>query len=72
MVCFQTKSLNLGKFWRAFEWQILVTIWNILWPFCIIYGRLVYAVVVICCIFPNWVSLDQEKSGNPGEGLYPV
>jgi hypothetical protein len=44
MVCFQTKNPNLGKFWRALEWKMLLyfmTIWNILWPFGIIYGPLV-------------------------------
>jgi hypothetical protein len=24
MVCFQTKNPNLGKFWRALQWKILV------------------------------------------------
>jgi hypothetical protein len=41
---FQTKNPYLGKFWRALEWKMLVyfmTFWNILWPFGIIYGRLV-------------------------------
>jgi hypothetical protein len=31
MVYFQTKSPNLGKFWRALEWKILecfMVIWN--------------------------------------------
>jgi hypothetical protein len=44
MVWFQTKNPNLGKFWRAFEWEMsayFMTIWYILWPFGIIYGRLV-------------------------------
>jgi hypothetical protein len=44
MVCFQTKNPNLGKFWRALEWKMLVyfmVIWNILLPFGIFYGRLV-------------------------------
>jgi hypothetical protein len=41
MVCFQTKNSNLGKFWRALEWKMLVkfmVIWNILQSF---YGHLV-------------------------------
>jgi hypothetical protein len=32
MVCFQAKNPNLGKFWRALEWKMLVyftVIWNI-------------------------------------------
>jgi hypothetical protein len=58
--CFQTKNPNLGKFWRVLLWKILVyfmTIWsmyftllekfgNILWPFSIFYGHLVYFVVI--------------------------
>jgi hypothetical protein len=37
------KNPNSGKFWRAFEWKLLVNfmvIWNILGPFC--------TVVAIC------------------------
>jgi hypothetical protein len=44
MVCFQTKNPNLGRFWRAFEWKMLVyfmVILNFLWPFGIFYGHLV-------------------------------
>jgi hypothetical protein len=36
MVCFITKNPNLGKFWRAIEWKMLVYVmvnWNILGPF---------------------------------------
>jgi hypothetical protein len=40
-------------------------IWNILWPFGIIYGSLVWF-VVIRYIFPILVLLDREKSCNPG------
>jgi hypothetical protein len=64
---FQTKNPNLGKFWRALEWKILVynmAIWNILGPFVIIYGRLVLFFVHLV-YFPNLVCLDQGKSGNP-------
>jgi hypothetical protein len=28
MVCFQTKNPNLGKFWRALEWEMLVYLWS--------------------------------------------
>jgi hypothetical protein len=45
-----------------------ITIWNILRPFGIIYGRLVQ-LAVIWYIFPIFVCLDQEKSGNPGGGV---
>jgi hypothetical protein len=36
MVCFQNKNPNLGKFWRALEWKMLLyfmVIWNILRSF---------------------------------------
>jgi hypothetical protein len=38
---FQTKNPNLGKFWRALKWKILVPRY-ILWPFEIYYHHLVY------------------------------
>jgi hypothetical protein len=44
MVCFQTKNPNLSKFWWALEYEMLayfMTVWNILRPFGITYGRLV-------------------------------
>jgi hypothetical protein len=67
MVCFQTKNPNLGKFWKALLWKILVyfmTISSILWPLEIFYFHLVYFVVILY-IFPRFGTLDQEKSGNP-------
>jgi hypothetical protein len=68
MVGFQTKNPNLGKFWRALEWKMLVctfygyleyftVIWYILWSFI--------NAVVIWYIFPRFGLLCQEKSGNP-------
>jgi hypothetical protein len=50
---FQTKQINLGKFWRVLQWKMLVyifngdlvyfmEIWYILWRFVIFYGDLVY------------------------------
>jgi hypothetical protein len=44
MAYFPTKDPNLGKFWRALEWKMLVyfiVIWNILLPFGIFYRHLV-------------------------------
>jgi hypothetical protein len=64
MVYFQTKNPNLGTFWRALECNFVI-IWNILWPFGIIYGRSVQ-LVVIWYIFLILGCLHQEKSGNPG------
>jgi hypothetical protein len=75
---FKPKIPNLGKFWRAFEWEMLVyfmTIWNILWPFGIIYiwsfgiiyiwpfGK--YNLWSFVLFFPNLECLDQENFGNP-------
>jgi hypothetical protein len=55
--CFQTKNPNLGKFWSSYGHLVYITaIWNILWPFGIFYGNLVY--------FPRFGILSQEKSGN--------
>jgi hypothetical protein len=63
MVCFQTKNPNLGKFWRALEWKMLLyfmIIWNILWPFGIF--------KVIWCIlwsfgifFPFWYAWTEKN-----------
>jgi hypothetical protein len=49
MVCFQNKNPNLGKFWRALEWETLEyfkVIWNILQSFGIFYGHLKYFTVI--------------------------
>jgi hypothetical protein len=50
----------LGKFWRAFEWKILISltaIWYSLWQFTFyFYANLVHMYtlydVVICCFIP--------------------
>jgi hypothetical protein len=45
MLCFQTKSNNLGKFWTVLRWQMLVyfmALWSVLWPSGIFYDFLVY------------------------------
>jgi hypothetical protein len=61
---------NLCKFWSALELKIIwyhhlgIAIWNTLRPFGILYGPLVY-LVVIWYIFPCVGTLYQEKSGNP-------
>jgi hypothetical protein len=60
MVHYQSKNVNLGKFWRTLEWEMLVyfmVISNILRPLGIFYGHLVYfwpfgRVVVLWYIFP--------------------
>jgi hypothetical protein len=69
MIYFQTNNYNLGKFWRALQWKMLVyfmdiwsillyIIWYTLWQFGIFYGYWFYIIpVLVCC--------NQEKSGNP-------
>jgi hypothetical protein len=45
MVYFKTKNTSLGTIWRALGWKILLyvmAIWNILWPFGIVFGHVVY------------------------------
>jgi hypothetical protein len=37
MDCFHTKNPNLGKFWKALEWKMLV---------CIFYGQMVYFMAI--------------------------
>jgi hypothetical protein len=41
----------------------LMSIWNILLPFGILYGHLI--IVVIWYIFPRFGIVSREKSGNP-------
>jgi hypothetical protein len=64
MVCFQTKNANLGKFFRALQWKMLVNFmdnWSILRLFGTSYGILSGNLVY----FPNFGMLYQEKSGIP-------
>jgi hypothetical protein len=47
------------------EWKMLVyfkTIWNILRPFGIIYGRSIYQFVVIWCIFSQFGTIGPNKN----------
>jgi hypothetical protein len=49
MVYFQTKNPELGKFWRDFDWKMLIyfmAIWNILRTFEIFYDHLVHVVFI--------------------------
>jgi hypothetical protein len=67
MVSFQTKNPNLGKFWRAQDWKMLIyfkAIWNISQKFGIFYDHLVHF-VFIWYIFSGFGIMYQEKSGNP-------
>jgi hypothetical protein len=63
MVYFKTKNPNLGIFWGALEWTMLIYIFTAIWydllPLGIVCGNLVF--------FPFLVCLDQQKCGNPGQ-----
>jgi hypothetical protein len=61
MVYFQTKNPNLGKFWSALQWNMLVNfiaihmyftaVWYILWPFWSIFP------VLVCCTKKNLATM---------------
>jgi hypothetical protein len=68
MVRFQTKNPNLGKFWNAFYWKMLIYFmanWNILLRFGECYGHLVHFVSIWYIHFHVFGIVYQEKSGNP-------
>jgi hypothetical protein len=67
MVYLQTKIANLGIFWRALDWKMLIyliAIWNILRTFEIFCDHLVHF-VLIWHIFSGFGTMNQEKYGNP-------
>jgi hypothetical protein len=67
MVYFLTKNPNLGKFWRALNWKMLIycmATWNILLAFGIFCDHLEHF-VFIWLIFSGFGIMYQEKSGNP-------
>jgi hypothetical protein len=70
MVYLHTENTYLGKIWMALKCKILI---YIVLLFGILYDPFVYFMaigftyfVVIWYIFPSFVMLYQEKSGNPG------
>jgi hypothetical protein len=67
MVYFHPKSNNLGKFWKALQWKMLVffiAILSTLQPTGICYCHLV-PFLVIWYTFSSFGMLYREKSGNP-------
>jgi hypothetical protein len=63
MFYFQTKNNNLGKFFRALDWKILIyfmPIWNIFRAFGKYYGRLVQ-IMLIWYIFQVLVSNTKKN-----------
>jgi hypothetical protein len=60
MVCFQTKTPNLGKFLRDLDWKMLIYFMAVhykLWTF----GKFCVDLVH----FSGFGTTNQEKSGNP-------
>jgi hypothetical protein len=73
MVSFQTKNANLGKFWGALDWNMLIyftviwnilhlgyfwTIWDIFGPFTIFYRHLGYFWTIWDIFGPFGIFLD--------------
>jgi hypothetical protein len=59
MVYFHAQNPNLGIFWRALEWIILlyfISIWNILWQFGII------LLVIFVYLHPFWYVVPRKKN----------
>jgi hypothetical protein len=71
MVSFRTKNPKLGKFWRAFDWKMLMyyrAFWNILWKIRIFYHHLVllcsfgtFFRVLISCTKKNLATLTLSE-----------
>jgi hypothetical protein len=71
IVYFQTKNPNLGKFWRVFQWKMLLYFTAICFtPFGIFYGASAYF-LVIWYIFHVFGILCRGKSSNPGYRKIP-
>jgi hypothetical protein len=63
MVYFKTKNTNLGKFWSALDWKMLIhlmAIWNTLRTWGIFYDHLVHF-VFLWCIFKVLVSSTKKN-----------
>jgi hypothetical protein len=65
MVYFQAKNSNLGKFWRALDWKMLIyymAMWNILQTFEICYDHFVFICYIFLVLMPctnkNLATLD--------------
>jgi hypothetical protein len=68
MIYFHTKNPNLGKFWRALEWKLLVyfmTIWNTYICTVTVYFMAVRSRYVIWYIFPFWYVWAKKNLATP-------
>jgi hypothetical protein len=67
---FSNQKPNLGKFWSALDWKMLIyvmAICDILRTLGILFDHLVH-IVFFWCIFSGFSFMYQEKSGNLGGG----
>jgi hypothetical protein len=63
MVYFQTKNPNLGKFWRALDWKMLIyfmAIRNILQTLDTFYDHLVHFVFIWYHFFRFWYHVPRK------------
>jgi hypothetical protein len=68
MVCFQTKNSNLGKFWRALEWKVLLY-FMINWEyFMAIWHNVHMAVCGHLVYFPHFGMFGPRKIWQPWSG----
>jgi hypothetical protein len=79
MAYLKTQSANLGKFWRVWQWKMLVyyiAIWSILMPFGMFYCHLVYLVAnwyilrlvyifLVCFTMNNLATLSRPRAEQP-------
>jgi hypothetical protein len=69
MVSFQTQNPNLGKFWRALDWKMLIyfmAIWIILQTFGIFYNHLVHFLFIwyILAVLVSWTKKNLANNDN--------
>jgi hypothetical protein len=65
MFSFQIKNPNLGKFWRALEWKMLVyfmVIWYILWRFGNVWELCIFSLVLVSCVKKNLATLSESAN----------
>jgi predicted membrane channel-forming protein YqfA (hemolysin III family) len=69
MVYFQTKNINLGKFWRALDWKMSIyfmAIRNVLRTIVKFYDHFVHFVLIFGTFFPVLVSRSNKNLATPG------
>jgi hypothetical protein len=72
MVSFQTKAHNLGKFWRALDWKMLIyfmAVWNILPTSGIFYDHFVHFVFIL--VYFSGFGIMHQKIWQPCSRISP-